>query len=1051
MEHNDDLSLALQQMQENLQRISQKHLQQLWLQSAKKEFEQKIKGDSTLPKLLHDIFEFYKSHALASVGAVHLVKNNVCTLQYVFGSDVNSVQNVISEPIINEIATTNASRIFTRQETLLFDKYANESDELDTLLAVPAIFANKTVAVLELVKNGQHTANEMQLLQTLSELAAVNINTVVAKQELENLIHQLRSQEHELNNRILAINKSNASIEFDLHGNIISVNQIFLDLLGYDEADVIGRHHSMFLVPGQAETAEYLHFWDNLRKGTFHQDEFMRIRKDGQSVWLRGNYNPILDEEGNPIKILKIATDITVAKKQQIEIDAITTAIYKSNLTIEFNLDGHILNANDSFLSLVGYSFDEVVGKHHSILVAPEHRESIEYKTFWKNLKQGLFQAGEYKRVTKSGETVWIKGNYNPIFDTKGNPYKVIKIASDVTNAKKQQIEIDAITVAIYKSSLAIELDMDGMILNANPIFEDIMGYSVDEIIGKHHSILLDTEQRDSTDYRQFWANLQQGEYQEGEFRRITKGGDTVWIKGNYNPIFDTEGKPYKILKIATDVTLARTQSEELAIQAEELTKQQQELTNMNLELEQHAESLRQQHEKLQLTNEQLEEQAKALEIRNQEVQAAKQLVEQRTAQLEISSKYKSEFLANMSHELRTPLNSLLILSQDLAANKYKNLTHDQIESAEVIYKSGNDLLTLINEVLDLSKIEAGKMTLNVSKVKISTLVKDLYLGFRHHAEKKSLKYNIIVDDSVPEFIVTDVQRLEQVLKNIIINAIKFTDKGEVNVSIEKHASNTISIAVTDTGIGIPASQQASVFEAFQQVDGGTSRKYGGTGLGLSISRDLVKLLEGEIHLESTLGKGSTFTVMIPISVVNKSTASNVKVSIDDHDLPANNVAFLNSFKPYAKTSAGEIFTPETSAADVQLSGKRILVVDDDMRNVFALSKVLRDRGMEVLKAENGRVAIQILTENPAVDMILMDIMMPEMDGLSAMREIRSLHYFQELPIVALTAKAMTEDRQLCIKAGASEYITKPIDVENLLTIMRSFIGSESLKDIVNE
>jgi CheY-like chemotaxis protein/CHASE3 domain sensor protein len=740
---------------------------------------------------------------------------------------------------------------------------------------------------------------------------------------------------------------------------------------------------------------------------------------------------------------------------------------------------------------------------------------------------------------------------------------------------------------------------------------------------------------------------------------------------------------------------------EETQRQAEELQSQQEEMKQMNEELEEQTQNLKQQQEELQMTNEELEEQTQSLEMKNKEVEAAKYDVEQKTKQLEVSSKYKSEFLANMSHELRTPLNSLLILSKDLSENKKKNLNQDQVESAEIIYKSGHDLLVLINEVLDLSKIEAGKMGITIERVSLKNFTDDLLRDFKHHAEQKGLKLTCKLDNELPESIRTDSQRLNQILKNLLSNAIKFTEKGSVSISVNRHTESTIIISVTDTGIGIQEDKKIAIFEAFQQADGGTSRKYGGTGLGLSISRELAKLLGTEIKLSSKLKEGSTFSLIIPLEIhsenepvrtnklkepvlhASRSESSNTQYlnypSIEDDrdtitkddkvvliieddlkfaaillkqankkgfkclsaatgedglalavkykphaiildiDLPGINghkvlaelkanpgirhipvhIVSINErsldpikegaieylMKPVDKKDLEDAFNrienfvsrkmknlliieddensrkamrkligngdvkcfeagtgkdalemyqqnhidcivldiglPDMSGFDLiyklenikdhnippiiiytgkeltkeennelqkyaesiiikgvksedrlldetalflhrtisnlpeskQLiinnlydkeaifHSKKILLVDDDMRNVFALSKILKERGMEIVKAENGKNALEMLNIHQDIDLVLMDIMMPEMDGYEAMKRIRSEGKFKSLPVIALTAKAMKDDKQKCIDAGASDYITKPVDVERLLSLMRVWLS----------
>ncbi|MBC8108960.1 MAG: response regulator, partial [Anaerolineae bacterium] len=710
------------------------------------------------------------------------------------------------------------------------------------------------------------------------------------------------------------------------------------------------------------------------------------------------------------------------------------------------------------------------------------------------------------------------------------------------------------------------------------------------------------------------------------------------------------------------------------------------------------------------------------VERKNKEVEQARQELENKAKQLALTSKYKSEFLANMSHELRTPLNSLLILSDQLSRNPENNLSMRQVEFARTIHSSGNDLLALINDILDLSKIESGTVMVDVGEVGFRDLQDYVDRTFRHVAENKKLELELELANNLPRAIQTDAKRLQQILKNLLSNAFKFTDRGRVSLVIEhvsegwspdhdslNRAKSVISLRVSDTGIGIPTEKQQIIFEAFQQADGSTSRKYGGTGLGLAISRELAKLLGGEIRLSSTPGAGSTFTLFLPQSytpmrTLRRQITSNViaetapvlvptepqqqhvnpdssaaPVSFGDDTAniqPGDNVVLIvendisfahflyemaheNGFKavvasrgsaaitmarelkPTAitldinlpdidgwrvldrlkedmstrhiavhvitteeererglrmgamgsltkpvrtKETLDEIFSkikefvqPRTrhllvvegdetqrsemtellngedveivsvgSAAealellkdkcfdatvvpidlpdmkgfdlvddirenercrdlpilfysrrtlskkeelhlkrltqtmplkDVRsperllddtalylhlpmsrlvapkremlealhqtggvLAGKKVLVVDDDIRNIFAMTSILEPQKMEILSAETGKSALDTLQNTPDIDVVLMDIMMPDMDGYDTMRAIRKQTKFRSLPIVALTAKAMKGDREKCIEAGASDYIAKPVDAEQLLSLLRVWL-----------
>jgi HAMP domain-containing protein/signal transduction histidine kinase/CheY-like chemotaxis protein len=781
---------------------------------------------------------------------------------------------------------------------------------------------------------------------------------------------------------------------------------------------------------------------------------------------------------------------------------------------------------------------------------------------------------------------------------------------------------------------------------------------------------------------------------------------------------------------IVLNTIAATMKTEELLKQsqalAEELQKQQEELTTTNRTLEQQArtlqaseELLKSQQEQLRRTNEELQEKARLLahqnsevERKNREVEQGKQALEDKAEQLAITSKYKSEFLANMSHELRTPLNNLLILAKILSENMDQNLTAKQVKWAETIHSAGTDLLALINDILDVAKIESGKMDIEIGDLQFTDIGEYVSRTFRHVAEGKGIEFNVEVDPALPESMQTDSRRLQQVLKNLISNAIKFTEKGTVSLKIAaagpdyrsthpalQRANRVIAFSVVDTGIGIPPENQRIIFEAFQQADGTTSRKYGGTGLGLSISRDIAHLLGGEIRLQSTVGSGSTFTLYLPhtfislappvppetalperqpeISLILPGPKSKAPIPRDDVDddrsliqpgdrvlliveddatfarilldvahewgfkgiislrgdgvteiakqynphaitldislpdvggwsvldrlkndpetrhIPVHVISVVDDWRKglelgaityYEKTisretldqvlakieqslgsakdvlivhqdeaqrrrivdaitgpdlalteaaSAAEalmllagrrfacvvvdltlpemsdfhfvrqlediaetrtlpvvVYTgrelsieeeqhlrtigesiivrtvpsvdrlldetalllhrPESSLSEAQreiirslrtgdlgLAGRKVLIVDDDVRNIFALTSVLERHQMTVTHAENGRKGIEALSGTPDIDLVLMDIMMPEMDGYQTMHAIRRMPEFRNLPIIALTAKAMKGDREKCIAAGASDYITKPVDLDQLFSLLR--------------
>ena len=566
----------------------------------------------------------------------------------------------------------------------------------------------------------------------------------------------------------------------------------------------------------------------------------------------------------------------------------------------------------------------------------------------------------------------------------------------------------------------------------------------------------------------------------------------------------------------------------------------------------------------------------------------ARRAVEEKAEQLSLTSKYKSEFLANMSHELRTPLNSLLILSKLLADNPQGNLNEKQVEFSRTINSAGTDLLSLINDILDLSKIESGTVTIEVGDMPMVAFRQNMERTFRQLAADKHLAFNVEFGETLPAAISTDEKRLQQIVLNLLSNAFKFTARGGVTLAVNvatggwsanhpilRAGEPAIAIAVSDTGIGIPPDKQKLIFEAFQQADGTTSRKYGGTGLGLSISREIARLLGGELQVHSNPGEGSTFTLFVPLqaaAVASTGTGTSARydnsgamvpnalpapfaiaddrdelgdstfvliveddptfavilldiarkiglkgvistagagtlamarklqphaISLDlglsdidgfvlldllKHDpltahipvhvisgaeacasalalgaagvteKPANEAKLLAVFRALldqAKKSRGKSRRRHVPAFDAtapmtpvpELAGTKMLIVDDDIRNIFSLTSVLEAHKVEVLYAERGKDGILILESDPKIDIALIDIMMPDMDGYETMRQIRRNPALADLPLISVTAKAMKGDRQKCLDAGASDYIAKPVDIDLLLALLRVWLA----------
>ena len=602
------------------------------------------------------------------------------------------------------------------------------------------------------------------------------------------------------------------------------------------------------------------------------------------------------------------------------------------------------------------------------------------------------------------------------------------------------------------------------------------------------------------------------------------------------------------------------------------------------------------QQDELQRSNAELEDKAELLarqnsdiETKNAEIEQARQEIEERAQQLALASKYKSQFLANMSHELRTPLNSLLILARLLAQNPGRTLTAKQVEYANVIHSAGSDLLQLINDILDLSKVEAGRMDLNPERFALRALLEDMQATFQPLTAEKGLTFAIGPAADAPAEMFTDRQRLRQVLGNLLSNAVKFTSSGRVALEVgpsgmtAPDGSPMAEFSVTDTGIGIAPENLQTIFGAFQQADGTLSRRYGGTGLGLSIAREVAALLGGDITADSALGRGSTFTLRVPRSLPGAQEPEDTGADPDSASTHASNGAApappatapvgpapaqhrvlvlenarggLLTLLAYSAASdladlhapvrVQTVVSPEEAIAALRsaphrcivldlglpdasafafleqlqnepglaglpvlahardkldsaqarlarlrfanrslellpsldelreritvhlsalprdqvpaapgtagtpvpqerrheaLSGRKVLIIDDDARNVFAITSSLEPHGIIVLCAPDGRQGISVLQANEGVDLILMDVMMPEMDGYATMAAIREMPRFSGLPIIAVTARAMQGDREKSLDAGASDYVTKPVDTEELLTCMEHWLN----------
>lgn len=729
-----------------------------------------------------------------------------------------------------------------------------------------------------------------------------------------------------------------------------------------------------------------------------------------------------------------------------------------THAVVELGLDGTILAASDTFLQVVGYARAEVVGRNHSILLSSEDAASPAYEGFWQTLRDGRVVVGEHRRRNKNGGIVWLYSTYVPIAGPDGRPSKIVKHAVDITASKMEAADHAGQVAAIGRSQAIIEFDLTGVVLGANDNFLNAFGYEAAEVVGRHHSMFVDDATRGSAEYEAFWAALRGGEFTRGEYRRIGKDGRQVWIHATYNPIFGLDGKPFKVVKYASDVTVAKIAASNFQGQIEAIQKSQAVvefdlsgnilyanpnfLAVVGYDLD---EIVGQHHRKLVFADEFGRQDYEAFwgalrsgEFRSGEyrrrnrrgeevwlqasynpirdldgnpfkvVKFATDMTESvrrklregelETARLaaEASARAKSEFLANMSHELRTPLTSILGFSRLIGRDG--TLSPNDYEYLDLIRDAGETLLRVVNDILDFSKLEDGSVTLTNEPFSLRTLITGVERLLGGQADDKGLSIVLSSDDVVLQ---GDSARLRQIIINLVGNAIKFTDRGSVNVEatfVSAGSENgVLEVRVTDTGPGIPADRLDHLFQRFSQADQGLDRRHTGTGLGLAICRLLVEAMGGEVGVNSEFGTGSQFWFRAPLTMG-------------------------------AEEAVREIETENTVERSL-----RILMADDHFANRKLVQSLLSPFDVELVFAEDGLEATQLAAQS-GFDLILMDMQMPNMDGLTATREIRRLDGpNSRTPILALTANILPQHQQECLAAGMNGHLAKPIDVNALV------------------
>jgi PAS domain S-box-containing protein len=1281
----DELTPALKKMADNLEAARQKTINETWLQKGLSGLEDVMRGNFSARELSGRIISNLCELLDAQLGAIYVFDDVLGHLKFIGSVGLNPAEvkeNVLlGEGLAGKAAMQESLQILDIKGK--YHKIYSATGEIEPakVYLLPLFYDRKIQAVIELAAIGELDGLKIELLKQASQRISININAAVAryrnKELLDKTLEQsamLKTREAELSNKLaeiqvmqLKLSQQKALLDAmlntlpdyiyfkDKDSRFLRISQSMVNLLGVNEIDeVIGKTDFDFFnykdakryfdeeqeIVGKGEG-----FIDNIREG---------VNEKGEELWTSVTKLPMFDEHGKCIGTFGISKDVTKIKKLEIEVtkqygelltnkdkleqtigqmDKIQSELVREKSLIDAmlenipdviyfkDLDSRFLKVSKSMMNrFIADGRDTIIG-----LTDFDIQDSIHAREAFNDeqeiIRTRIPKVGYIEKEARNDGTIhYVLSTKMPYCDEKGNVIGTFGISSDITKIKELEIEIN----------------------------------EQNEVLQEQQEELKTTNEE------------------------------------------------------------LRSQEEELKVANEELSEQTKILLESEKNLQQQQEELRVANEELELKTNELEIQRNAISEKNQSLVKIQEELRQKARELELASSYKSDFLANMSHELRTPLNSMLILSKLMANNKSGNLTEEQLKSINIIHKSGKDLLDLINEILDLSKIEAGKMTYEFAEASINDFKAEILQGFKPFAENKGLSLEINVAKDFPEVIYTDRQRLMQIIKNLLSNAFKFTNTGGVKVKMGFPSKNirfvnnfinsnsAVYIAVEDSGVGIPPNKVEAIFEAFQQADGSISRKFGGTGLGLSISKQLARALGGEIHVESTEGVGSVFTlylttdknligkdltgsqesgieeglkagemesppdfqfpgkdkvwageeyphfidddrdsdsnqlkvliihpepgsakqllglchkrkfsavvagnipdgvklaqkylpkaIILSIEIEDPREFENLKLNqvtsrlpvhiiskIDDsifdtfeelktpatvefqaisrqvniasgkeynqvlivEDDPATLEAIHQLFKDKdiiiheAKNGqqafdiisnktfdciildlglpdfSGEELLKRLAAENIPIpnviihtareltqkelrdlrkysdsvvikgiksderlmdeislflhqvatsipkhinppvsddnskngfKGKKILIVDDDIRNIFALAQILEEKEIEVLEAENGEVALNILKENNEIDLVLMDIMMPVMDGFETMKRIRETPGMENIPIITLTAKAMKEDYQKAIDRGANDYISKPVDIDKLLSLLKIWL-----------
>ncbi|MFN4029241.1 MAG: PAS domain S-box protein [Acidovorax temperans] len=751
----------------------------------------------------------------------------------------------------------------------------------------------------------------------------------------------LQMQQSESRLRAIADTAVDGMVMIDAQGRVQSFNAAAERILGWRPEDVVGQNVSILMPePDRSRHDTYIQRYLQGQGGGLiggNGREVLALRPDGSTVPIRLSIGRV-PLDGDPV-FVGFINDLTQRRAMEQELQASEQRLRSLMANIpgvtfrcRYGADCTMLFISDAVTALTGWlPQDFLEGRvNFTQLTLPE-----EVGRWWAEVSTAIQEHRpylvEFGLRDRDGRLRWVSESGRPVVGEDGQVLWIDGVIMDMTAFKERNAEFESIVRAINRALAVVEFDMQGHVLHANDNFLNLTGYDLQEIVGQHHSMFCEPAYVQTEAYVQFWEQLRSGQLDAGEYLRLGKDGRRIWIQATYNPIFDAKGQPFKVVKFETDLT-----------------------------------------------------QRRAME---QELRAAKDRAEQ-------AATARSTFLANMSHEIRTPMNAIIGFTEALLDTP---LDAEQRRHLGTVQHAARSMLRLLNDILDTAKLEKGAVELEIGDFSLQELCDQILTSLRIHAGKKGLALQCVMAERVPPYLRGDALRLQQVLLNLLGNALKFTERGHVLLRLDYH-DGTLVIEVEDTGIGIAAQHLERIFDPFAQADASTTRQFGGTGLGTTISRQLVERMGGSISVRSALGVGTTFTVCVPLPV-GQATA--------------------------AVASVGQA---------VQLPPLRVLVVDDVPANIELL-QIHLDRGRhQVTVARDGESAVAAY-EAGRFDVVLMDLQMPGMDGLEATRRIRAFEQVQRrepVPVIALSASVLEQDRRNARAAGMDGFANKPLEPARL-------------------